>query len=82
MRKTLAASDNALNRHRSDRKGSFGQTPRGAPIMRSTSAVRDFVAHSALRAFGERLTVLTKRGDANPSGDAPSHGRATKLARS
>jgi hypothetical protein len=31
--RTLAASDNVLNRHRFDRKGSSGQTPRGAPMM-------------------------------------------------
>jgi hypothetical protein len=58
-RRTLAASDNVLNRHRSDRKGSSGQMPRGAPMMmRSTSAVSDFIAYSALRAFHERVAGL------------------------
>jgi hypothetical protein len=53
------ASDNVLNRHRSDRKGPSRPTPRSVPMMmRSTSAERDSIAYSALQGFGERLTAL------------------------
>jgi hypothetical protein len=49
------------------------QTPRGAPmIMRSTSAVRDFIAYSALQAFGERLTVLPTAAMPTPAAMPPA----------
>jgi hypothetical protein len=41
-------------------------------IMRSTSAVRDFVAYSALRAFGERLTVLPNAAMPTPAAMPPA----------